>query len=206
MKSKYLVLITLAGAIAIFYFTLQGGASQDYVKSIIKEREEKDQYMRTSPQSPFAGQQESFKGLNYFPPDEKYKIIATLKPVEQKKIVTLGTSDGKEQRFLEYAYAEFDLDYRKNRLLILEVMDMGPAKGTLFLAFGDKTSAVATYGAGRYLDLKKVPAGSQTITLDFNKAYNPFCAYTDKYSCPLPPQENLLSVAINAGEKVYESE
>src|SRR5690606_16153988 len=109
-----------------------------------------------------------------------------------------------KKSFLEYAFAEFDFDNRKNRLLILEVIDMGPTKGTLFLAFGDKTSAAETYGAGRYLDLKKVPKGSKTITLDFNKAYNPYCAYSDNYSCPFPPPENLLEVAINAGEKVYE--
>jgi uncharacterized protein (DUF1684 family) len=72
----------------------------------------------------------------------------------------------------------------------------------LFLAFGDETSAVESYGAGRYLDIKKVP-GSTSITLDFNLAYNPYCAYNDTYSCPLPPKENLLPVAIRAGEKVY---
>jgi hypothetical protein len=72
----------------------------------------------------------------------------------------------------------------------------------LFLAFGDETSARETYGAGRYLDVKKVP-GSSTITLDFNLAYNPYCAYSDGFSCPLPPKENLLSIAINAGEKTY---
>lgn len=203
MKSKYILFIALIGAVCVVYFTLQGGESQAYVKEIVEEREEKDHFMRTSQQSPFAGKQDNFKGLNYFPPDERYRIIANLIPAENKKMITLGTSDGKEQRFAEYAYAEFDFDNRKNKLLILEVMAMGPGKGTLFLAFGDKTSAVETYGGGRYLDLKKVPKGSKTITLDFNKAYNPYCAYTENFSCPLPPKENLLLIAINAGEKVY---
>ena len=72
----------------------------------------------------------------------------------------------------------------------------------LFLAFADETSAVDTYGAGRYLDVKKVP-GSNTIVLDFNQAYNPYCAYVDKFSCPLPLPENLLKLAIRAGEKIY---
>jgi uncharacterized protein (DUF1684 family) len=81
-------------------------------------------------------------------------------------------------------------------------MDMGPFRGKLFLAFGDETSARETYGAGRYLDVQKVP-GSKTITLDFNKAYNPYCAYNETFSCPLPPQENLLQVAIKAGEQTY---
>jgi uncharacterized protein (DUF1684 family) len=72
----------------------------------------------------------------------------------------------------------------------------------LFLAFGDGTSAEETYGAGRYLDIDKTQ-GSNTITLDFNKAYNPYCAYSEKFSCPLPPAENLLVIPIPAGEKSY---
>jgi uncharacterized protein len=79
---------------------------------------------------------------------------------------------------------------------------MGPFRGKLFLAFGDATSAKETYGAGRYLDITKTP-GATTIILDFNKAYNPYCAYNETYSCPLPPPENLLNVAIRAGEKSY---
>jgi uncharacterized protein len=81
---------------------------------------------------------------------------------------------------------------------------MGPFRGKLFLAFGDATSGNETYGAGRYLDINKVPGGASTITLDFNKAYNPYCAYDYTFSCPLPPRENLLNAAIKAGEKNYE--
>jgi uncharacterized protein len=81
-------------------------------------------------------------------------------------------------------------------------MDAGPYRGKLFLAFADATSANETYGAGRYLDLKKVP-GATSILLDFNQAYNPYCAYSDGFSCPFPPKENILTIAINAGEKKY---
>ena len=84
----------------------------------------------------------------------------------------------------------------------MEVADPGPYRGTLFLAFADATSGDETYGAGRYLDVKKVP-GATTVTLDFNKAYNPYCAYSDNFSCPFPPKENILSIPIKAGEKVY---
>ena len=114
----------------------------------------------------------------------------------------LGTSDGKEEHYLEYAYADFKLHGKAQRLLILELMDMGPNRGKLFLAFADETSANETYGAGRYLDVTRT-SGSNTITLDFNKAYNPYCAYNDEFSCPFPPKENLLTVAIMAGEKNY---
>jgi uncharacterized protein len=204
MKAKNITffLIGVVAVISIIYSFLGGNDQSAYAEGINKEREEKDRFMRTSKESPFASNPENYKGLSYFPPDYRYNIIADLTPIEHKKAVTLATNDGKEQRFIEYAYAEFDLDGYHHKLLILEVSDMGPFRGKLFFAFGDETSADETYGAGRYLDLVKVP-GSKTIRLDFNKAYNPYCAYTDKYTCPLPPTENLLKIPIRAGEKNY---
>jgi uncharacterized protein (DUF1684 family) len=204
MKPKNILLVIGIGVIiAIIFYSFQGSQNNPaYRKEVEKEREEKDNFMRTSSASPLTDQKDIFKGLNYFPVDEKYKIIADLEVLEDRKVVLLPTNDGKEQRYMEYGYATFDLDGIHNKLLILEVMEMGPYRGKLFLAFGDETSARETYGAGRYLDIHKVP-GSSTITLDFNKAYNPYCAYNDTYSCPIPPAENLLQVAIKAGEKSY---
>jgi uncharacterized protein len=204
MKAKNIVILVAAVVVivSVFYSFRGDGDTAAYVNEINKEREEKDRFMRTSEESPFGNPPKEYKGLKYYPPDPKYRLIADLTPIEKKKMVALATNDGKEQRYLEYAYAEFDLDGYHHRLLILEVIGMGPFRGTLFFAFGDETSAVETYGAGRYLDLAKVP-GSSTITLDFNKAYNPYCAYNDTFSCPLPPPENLLSIPIRAGEKTY---
>lgn len=158
--------------------------------------------MKTSNESPFLKDSIPFEGLNYFPIDETYRVKANLQSIDKKKVVLLATSDGLEQKYLEYAFAEFQLNGNSNKLLILEVMDNGPQRGKLFLAFADETSGVDTYGAGRYLDVKKVPAATSVI-LDFNLAYNPYCAYNDSYSCPFPPRENILKVAIRAGEKNY---
>lgn len=207
MKPKNIILIIIVIAVvASILYAIEGSKDQTaYIADIKKEREEKDRFMRKSPESPFAASDEPFTGLKYFPPDIKYKITAALTPVKDKKMVLLTTNDGKQQRYIEYAHAEFDLDGFRNKLLILEVMDMGPHRGKLFLAFGDKTSAEETYGAGRYLDVAKVK-GSNTITLDFNKAYNPYCAYVDSFSCPLPLPENLLNIPIKAGEKNYHDE
>jgi uncharacterized protein len=205
MKLQNIILLIVIAVVTItILYTVYGSKDQTaYINQIKKEREEKDRFMRTSKESPFAENTEAFKGLKYFPADLKYKVTATLVPVQQKKQVILATNDGKEERYMEYAYAEFDLLGFRNRLLILEMMDMGPSRGKLFLAFGDATSADETYGAGRYLDVAKTQ-GASTITLDFNKAYNPYCAYTEKYSCPLPPPENLLTIPVQAGEKAYE--
>ena len=203
MKPKsILILLSVAVIIAIVYYSFVGGDSQHYVDQIEEFRDDTDRFMRTSSESPFADRVEEYNGLRYFPPDEKYRIVATLKLVENKQSRALATSDGKDQQYQEYAYAEFDLGNRKNRLLILEIIETGPDRGDLFLAFGDETSANETYGGGRYLNVKKVP-GSTTIELDFNKAYNPYCAYNADYSCPLPPRENLLDIPIRAGEMNY---
>jgi uncharacterized protein len=204
MKSKNIILIAAVVAIVVIVLYSFEGTHNDpaYADEIAKEREDKDRFMKTSSDSPFAKNKDDYKGLHYFPVDPKYRIIADLTPIENKKLVTLKTNDGKEERYQEYAYAEFDLDQFHSKLVIYEMIDMGPFRGKLFLAFGDATSANETYGAGRYLDVTKTP-GATTITLDFNKAYNPYCAYIDSFSCPLPPPENLLNVAIRAGEKNY---
>jgi uncharacterized protein (DUF1684 family) len=205
MKAKniFLLLVIILTLIILFYSFTGSQDQTPYLDEIGKEREEKDHFMKTSAESPFAENKNTFKGLRYFPPDPKYKVTATLTPVRDKKVVTLTTNDGKEDRYSEYAHAEFDLGGHHNKLLILEIIETGPSRGKLFLAFGDETSARETYGAGRYLDVNKV-SGSNTLTLDFNKAYNPYCAYTSTYSCPLPPAENLLAIPILAGEKTYE--
>ncbi|HEX6892783.1 MAG TPA: DUF1684 domain-containing protein [Chryseolinea sp.] len=204
MKTKnILLLIVIVVVIITFYYSYTGSQDQSaYVNEINKERADKDRYMQTSPESPFKDSPGEVTPLKYFPPDIRYKVTAELNPIQNKKPVVLSTNDGNQQQYVEYAYADFDLDGYHNRLLILEVLDSGPLRGKLFLAFGDETSARETYGAGRYLDVVKVP-GANTITLDFNKAYNPYCAYVEKYSCPFPPPENLLKVAIRAGEMVY---
>ncbi len=203
MKSSHLLVIVFIVAVAGFvFYSLRGGQSDEgYNQTIQKEREDKDAFMKGD-ESPFTDTTEVFTGLKYSTPDLKYRVAAALEEIDTKKVVVLTTSDGKDQKYLEYAYATFSLDGVENKLLLLEIMDMGPQRGKLFLAFADATSAMETYGAGRYLDVKKVP-GATSIMLDFNQAYNPYCAYSDTFSCPFPPKENILKIAIRAGEKSY---
>jgi uncharacterized protein len=204
MKSSRIVPIIIVLSIAAFViYSVQGSSSdEDYVTNITKERTDKEAFMKSGEGSPFLKDSVTFTSLKYFPIDEKYKIKAKLQPIDDKKVVILSTSDGKEQKYLEYAFAVFRLDGIENKLLILELMEMGPQRGKLFLAFADETSGNETYGGGRYLDVKKVPAAT-SVVLDFNLAYNPYCAYNDSYSCPFPPRENILKIPISAGEKNY---
>ena len=195
------VILIAIGGIGFYSLSLESN-DEDYTSAVLEERKQKDNFMKTSEESPFAEDRNAFTGLKYFNPDVKYRVRAKLQPIESKKVVLLPTSTGNENQYLEYAWAEFELDGTKNKLLLLEVMAMGPTRGTLFLAFADETSTKETYGSGRYLEVKKVP-GATTLELDFNKAYNPYCAYAEKYECPFPPRENILKVAIRAGEKNY---
>ena len=207
--SKIVIAVAGVSVIGIALYSLSSGGSTDeeYIAALLLERTEKDVFMKDSNESPFAldslnSTDKTFTGLKYFDPNPAYRVNAALVPVENKKVVVLSTNSGEANRYLEYAWAEFDWEGMKNRLLILEMMDMGPSRGKLFLAFADNTSAHESYGAGRYLDLKKI-AGAGSVMLDFNKAYNPYCAYNVNYSCPLPPKENILKVSIRAGEKTY---
>ena len=202
MKSTRLFVIIFAIAlIAVIIYSLRDSQSpSDFTHEIQKERDEKDLFMKDGEDSPF--KKVPFKGLNYYPPDLHYRITASIIPIDYKKVVRLSTSDGKVKKYNEYAYAAFSFGGSESRLLILELTDPGPYHGTLFLAFIDSTSGNETYGAGRYLDLKKIP-GASTIVLDFNNAYNPYCAYSDDFSCPFPPKENVIHAAVRAGEKNY---
>jgi uncharacterized protein (DUF1684 family) len=200
--SGWLIGLILVVIVGITFYSLSPEGDEGYEIRLLKERKDKDHYLKTSPDSPFSEDPDSFNGLSYFEPDRTYIVGAHLTPIQNKKVRVITTSAGQENQYLEFAWAEFELNGSPFKLLLLEVMTLGPSRGTLFLAFADETSARETYGAGRYLDVKKVP-GASTIELDFNKAYNPYCAYTDKFECPLPPPENILRIRIPAGEKIF---
>ena len=204
MKATHLLIaITAIGVITgIVYPFLSDEDDKTYVASVNKSRQDRDTFMKSGQDSPFNGTSGTFSGLKYFPPDPSYRLVADLEYVGAREPRSLSTSDGKSRSFLTYAWAAFDLGNIRHRLLILEQLDNGPERGNLFLAFTDESSAGETYGGGRYLDIRKVP-GATTITLDFNYAYNPFCAYNNSFSCPFPPAENHLEIAIRAGELNY---
>lgn len=208
MKKTIITILILAVA-GILLYTIYGSASADearesrYMEEVLLERRDKDSFMRNDEQSPLKPEQkESFTGLKYFEPDPAYRIEARVEENKKKDLLVLPTSDNKQKPFKKWGYAVFTLDGEEHRLLLLQSAQGLKTEG-LFLPFADATSANETYGAGRYLDLK-MPENKK-ITIDFNKAYNPYCAYTDGFSCPFPPKENQLGVAIPAGEKSFQN-
>ena len=187
---------------SLYYFSQQSEDDYEaYRQTISRKREETDSFMRTSEASPFKDSLlQSYDGLNYYDPDLTYRVQAVINKIEVKDPLIIPTSDGKKQRYQKFAYAEFKLQGERHRLLLLKPIGFGQ-KDVIFTAFSDATSGETTYGGGRYIDLKFKNA--RQITIDFNLAYNPFCAYNPTFSCPLPPKENILPIAIKAGEKDY---
>ena len=122
-------------------------------------------------------------------------------PLQNRKMLELPMTDGSVERYLRHSFAEFELMGESVRLLLLQAADETD-KRNFFLAFADDTSGRESYGGGRYLNLRQ--DGQQSITIDFNLAYNPYCAYNPDFACPIPPKENILDIPIRAGEKNYD--
>jgi uncharacterized protein (DUF1684 family) len=202
--TKVLTYIVIAAVVLIAVFSLfDSGESPEVESNYIEEmkafRHQKDSFMRNDEKSPFVEQNVAFNGLNYFDVDESFKVKASIEVLEDGKVYDLRTSDDKVKTYQAVAILHFDIVGSHQDLTLLQ----SAVDGHFFLSFYDETSAITTYGAGRYLevDYKK---GQQQVVLDFNKAYNPYCAYTEGYSCPVPPPENNITIPINAGEKNYE--
>lgn len=142
-----------------------------------------------------------FRQHPFFPVDLKYRVTAKFIKIENPQPFDLPTSSGKTKSYQEYGRATFDLDGKSYTLTIyqsLDLMKLDKYRDHLFLPFRDETNSKETYGGGKYMDLK-IPAGN-TIVLDFNQSYQPFCAYNAyDYNCPIVPEENKLAVEIRAG-------
>lgn len=162
-------------------------------------RAQKDDFYRLHPQSPLPPEvRHDFTGLNYFEPNEDLVFIVDVKPADMSPI-TIATSDGQERTYYRAGTVTIDVEGEEATLTLLAV----PGNEGYFLPFRDATSGRESYGAGRYLDLPPDDGGK--VIIDFNYAYNPYCAYSDNYSCALPPVENWLTVPIRAGEAAYEA-
>lgn len=202
MKNTQWILVAaiiMIGLIMVMNFSGQQ-SEFNYLNFINEERQEKDRYFKYADDSPIAeNERQQFQGLDYFPVDESYSVVANLVRFTTEQIVKMPTSDNKEKFYRRYATANFELNGQTLKLTLFQPVDRN--EKLLFMPFADETSALSTYGAGRYLDFE-VPDGDELI-IDFNLAYNPYCAYSEKFSCPFPPRENMLEVAIEAGEKNY---
>jgi len=180
----------------------------DYIKEIKAERLSKDSTFLIEKESPLSPEQIAvFTSLNYFPIDETYVVEARIETFDDDQIIQMKTSTDRLPDYKVYGYVYFEFGNKTHRLTAyqsINLQDDSIYKNYLFLPFTDNNSTITTYGGGRYIDFQ-IPEGD-TFILDFNKAYNPYCAYNHKWSCVIPPRENAMNIAINAGEKLYSNE
>jgi uncharacterized protein (DUF1684 family) len=159
-------------------------------------REQKDEFFQTSPHSPLSSdQKDNFEGLRYFPENPGLRFELIIKEFDDQDEVQIQTNTGEVQTYFRYGKVEFEVDGEPASLVVYE------NQNGFFLPFADALAGDETYGAGRYLDPHELPG--ERLLLDFNLAYNPYCAYNENWSCPLTPVENRLRVPIRAGEKVF---
>lgn len=159
-------------------------------------RKMKDEFFHYSNQSPLTGEQKkAFKGLNYFPPNDDLRLELSVEEFAEKGRIEMQTTTGDIQVYHRYGQIKFMVAGQPAVLTLYQSED------GWFLPFVDSLAGVETYPAGRYLEPE--PLGEGRFLVDFNLAYNPYCAYNDKWSCPLTPFENRLKVPIRAGEKIY---
>ena len=171
----------------------------DYKTQITRHREEVNFFFKGHPQSPLTPEQKkSFTKLDYFPVNESFRYEVIIDKFKEKKSIEMQTSTGQIQHFIDYGTISFTVGTEKANLHIY-INNSNP--NHLFVPFWDLTvQTKETYGAGRYVDLE--PHGDKYV-LDFNTAYNPYCAYNEHWTCPLVPPPNRLKVRIEAGEKLF---
>lgn len=149
---------------------------------------------------------EDRKYLHFFAPDETYKVLASFEKINDVQGFSMPTSTKVMQQYYKYGKVSFKIKDRIYRLFVYQSKDLMLTKeyaNYLFIPFTDASNGVETYEGGKYIDLTTADIVNNTIMIDFNKAYNPYCCYMAGYSCPVPPKENALEVSINAGEKKY---
>ena len=163
-------------------------------------RAQKDDIFLHDWQSPLTSdQRQKFAGLKYYPDNPALRLAIPVEEYSDKGIVTMITNTGSAREYVKYGQFSFEVDGEVATLQVYQ----DPDSGDFFLPFVDASAPEETYGAGRYLDIESIGGGK--FLIDFNYAYNPYCAYNDKWSCPIPPQENRVKVRIEAGEKNFKS-
>ena len=159
-----------------------------------------DRWMRENAKSPIpVEKRNTLLPLRYYPPDPAYSVPAELRVAEVRPVAEMPTSTGTMMRYERVGILEFT--FQGKELTLGAFVPEGTRNiSELFVPFSDATSGGETYAAGRYLDLRPTTSGQLRYTIDFNYAYNPYCAYNKSYECPYPPPSNRLKVAIRAGE------
>lgn len=179
----------------------------EYIASIETFRTEKVKGYTSNPKGPI--EESDVQHLNYYAPDAHYACDCTIEYTSDAKPFEVETYAGKKKSFLKYAIAHCPIGNKKvdvSLYKMVQYMSFPGMQDKLFLPYMDHTNGEETYGGGRYIDLSAADIKDDKLLIDFNKSYNPLCAYSDGFNCPIPPPENHLSVEIRAGEKNFSGE
>ncbi|OYR37946.1 hypothetical protein DJ82_13450 [Halorubrum sp. Ib24] len=180
--------------------------TDEYAERLRANRREKDEFFAEHPQSPIPPEhRDGFDGLDYFPPDEDYRVEATVTVHGDPEPVEMETTASNPVRYLRVVTFAFEVDGEEHALAGYR---QEGEDGEIFVPFRDKTTGQQTYYQGRYMELEPEGelADGDVVVLDFNLAYNPFCAYSETFACPLPPEENWLEIVVPAGERAPDIE
>ncbi|WP_203293383.1 DUF1684 domain-containing protein [Luteirhabdus pelagi] len=179
--------------------------AETYIQSVQDYQEKENKEFGTAETTILTAKDfKTFEGLKFFPIDETYRVTATFKRTPDEEPFFMPTTTARLPEYVKYGEAHFTIKGKKLKLNLYQnttPYEDPEYKDYLFLPFTDETNGDGSYGGGRFLDAY-IPEGD-TIILDFNKAYNPYCAYNPRYSCPIPPEENDLAIRIEAGVKAF---
>ena len=167
---------------------------------VIHERQAKDAFFKSESSPLPAVERGKFRGLDYYPVNPELRFQARLERYSSPRTIRMATNTGEIRSGLLYGFFEFTVENQACRAQVYR-LEEAFSKPSLFIPFLDATSGVETYEGGRYIDLTENTSG--IYDLDFNRSYNPYCAYNPAYSCPAPPKENTVAAFIRAGEKKY---
>lgn len=190
--------------LVVFMMLTLSSFAQNFKSEIEKHREGYRQAFLNEKGSPL--KQQDLIDLSFFEPDSTYAVIATVTILADEVPFSMPTYNGKSHPYIRYAKLKFNLNGKAQELTLyksISLSQLAEYKDYLFLPFTDATNGKETYSGGRYIDLNVQDTKNDVIKIDFNKAYNPYCAYSEGYQCPKPPAENEIKQNINAGEKAF---
>jgi uncharacterized protein len=182
-------------------------ADTGFALEIARHRAEYKADFLTDPRSPLTAADTSF--LDFFPPNIAFRVPARFERTPHAAPIELPTYSGQKRDYVQFGLLKFELNGQAQTLNIyqnLRLLKDSTYHDHLFLPFNDLTSGASTYGGGRYLDFKQRDIRDGILVLDFNKCYNPWCAFSDGFNCPIPPAANHLEISMEAGEKSFKGE
>ena len=178
--------------------------AQNHAKSIKEYREHYREKFLNGSKSLL--KEDDLKYLRFYEPDSTYRVTCSLQLTPDAKEFSMPTYSGLVRPYIQYGILTFTLNGNKMSLSVyknLMLKDNPAFIDYLFIPFKDKTNGAATYGGGRYLELRMGEIVDNKVVIDFNKCYNPYCAYSEGFNCPIPPLENHLDIKIEVGEKMF---